>query len=231
MTTENEETLDDSTLRQREVLPHAAHDGEKCAGLAPRARKRRASLWSLLLLAVVGCSSTTAAPPASPEVIAEQRAEVARTLVETGRALAAQGDSLRAEQYLRAAREAGASPAEVLPLLIAVCVQSQRYRAAVTDARDFLRQHPNASRLRFVLASLLAGLGDFPAAVDELKRLVSVEPEHDLGHYALAVLYRDRLHHAERADQEFRTYLQLAPSGPHAEEARASLLQPVRALD
>jgi tetratricopeptide (TPR) repeat protein len=183
-----------------------------------------------LLLVAVGCSSLPpASPPASPEMIEQQRADIARSLVETGRAVAAQGDSLRAEQYFRAALDAGAPAGDVLPLLIAVCVKGQRYRAAVADTEEFLRQHPNASRLRFVLASLLTGLGDFPAAVDELVRLVSAEPDHVLGHYALAVLYRDRLHHAERADQEFRTYLALAPSGSHAEEARASLLQPVHA--
>jgi predicted Zn-dependent protease len=190
---------------------------------------RRVGVPGLLLVAV-GCSSLPpASPPASPEMIEQQRAEIARSLVETGRALAAGGDSLRAEQYFRAALGAGAPARDVLPLLIAVCIKGQRYRAAVADTQEFLRQHPNASRLRFVLASLLTGLGDFPAAVDELVRLVSAEPEHVLGHYALGVLYRDRLHHAERADQEFRAYLALAPSGTHADEARASLLQSVRA--
>jgi tetratricopeptide (TPR) repeat protein len=156
---------------------------------------------------------------------------MARSLLDTGRALAAQGDSLRAEQYLRAALTGGAPADEVVPLLISVCVASQRYRAAVADARSYLQLHPGASRLRFVLASLLAGLGDYPAAVDELTALVSREPSHVLGHYALGVLYRDRLRHAERADQEFRVYLALAPSGAHAEEARASLLQHVERVN
>jgi tetratricopeptide (TPR) repeat protein len=209
-------------------------------GAAPcRARGRarspqapRAGVWcSWLLLAVVGCSSAPPPEAASPATVARQRAEIARSLLETGRALAAQGDALRAEQYLRAALEGGASRRDVLPLLISVCIASQRYRAAIADARLFLRDHPGAGRLRFVLASLLAGIGDFPAAVDELTRLVSSEPEHELGHYALGVLYRDRLRHAERADHEFRAYLQLAPGGAHAEEARASLLQHVQVVD
>lgn len=204
--------------------------GARRAARSPRAR--RAGVWcSWLLLAAVGCSSAPPPPAASPETVARQRAEIARSLLETGRALAAHGDALRAEQYLRAALEGGASTRDVLPLLISVCIASQRYRAAIADARLFLRDHPGASRLRFVLASLLAGIGDFPSAVDELNRLVSSEPEHELGHYALGVLYRDRLRHAERADHEFRAYLQLAPSGPHAEEARASLLQHVQVVN
>jgi tetratricopeptide (TPR) repeat protein len=197
---------------------------------SPRAQRTRAfCCW--LLLAAAGCSSAPATPAASPQTVAQQRSEVARSLLETARALAAQGDALRAEQYSRAALEAGAPARDVVPLLIAVCIESQRYRAAVADARLFLRDHPRASRLRFVLASLLAGLGDYPAAVDELTRLVSVEPQHELGHYALGVLYRDRLRHAERADHEFRAYLRLAPGGAHAEEARASLLQHVPVVD
>jgi tetratricopeptide (TPR) repeat protein len=208
---------------------------ERAAGARRTARSpraRRAGVWcSWLLLAAVGCSSAPPPPAASPETVAGQRAEIARSLLETGRALAAHGDALRAEQYLRAALEGGASTRDVLPLLISVCIASQRYRAAIADARLFLRDHPGASRLRFVLASLLAGIGDFPSAVDELNRLVSTKPEHELGHYALGVLYRDRLRHAERADHEFRAYLQLAPSGPHAEEARASLLQHVQVVN
>ena len=210
-------------------------DIEGAVGARRRARSpepRRAGVWcAWLLFAAVGCSSAPPPPAASPETVARQRAEIARSLLGTGRALAAQGDALRAEQYLRAALEGGAPREDVLPLLISVCIASQRYRAAIADARLFLRDHPGASRLRFVLASLLAGIGDFPAAVDELTRIVSSEPEHELGHYALGVLYRDRLRHAERADHEFRAYLQLAPSGPHAEEARASLLQHVQVVN
>lgn len=210
-------------------------DIEGAVGARRRARNpepRRAGVWcAWLLLAAVGCSAAPPPPAASPETVARQRAEIARSLLETGRALAAQGDALRAEQYLRAALEGGAPREDVLPLLISVCIASQRYRAAIADARLFLRDHPGASRLRFVLASLLAGIGDFPGAVDELTRIVSSEPAHELGHYALGVLYRDRLRHAERADREFRAYLQLAPSGAHAEEARASLLQHVQVVN
>lgn len=200
--------------------------------LTRRVRARRAGVVCVgLLLGALGCASATPPDPVSPATVQRQRAEMARSLLETGRELAAQGDSLRAEQYLRAALAGGAPAEEVVPVLISVCIASQRYRAAIADARDHLQLHPSATRLRFVLASLLAGLGDFPAAVDELTQLVSHQPNHALGHYALGVLYRDRLRHAERADQEFRAYLQLAPGGSHAEEARASLLQHVEAVD
>jgi tetratricopeptide (TPR) repeat protein len=215
---------------EEKTRPTEIRNGRNARG-RPRPIRNRRGCCAWLLLAAVGCSSAPPPPAASPEALVRQRAEMARSLLETGRALAAQGDSLRAEQYLRAALAGGAPAEDVLPLLISVCVQSQRYRAAIADAREFLRQHPNASRLRFVLASLLSGLGDYPAAVDELTRLVSHQPDHVLGHYALAVLYRDRLRHAERADEEFRAYLQLAPGGAHAEEARASLITPVRAVD
>lgn len=218
------------------IQDHAALiDNQAAARAFPRIRTRRgrrAGAWCCwLLLAVVACSSAPPPPAASPETLARQRAEIARSLLETGRALAAQGDALRAEQYLRASLDGGTPTRDVLPLLISVCIASQRYRAAIADARLFLRDHPGAARLRFVLASLLAGIGDFPSAVDELEGLVAAEPEHELGHYALGVLYRDRLRRAERADQEFRAYLRLAPGGSHAEEARASLLQHVQVVN
>jgi hypothetical protein len=46
-------------------------------------------------------------------------------------------------------------------------------------------------------------------------------------HYALAVLSRDE-NDPVGADKHFREYLRLAPNGPHAEEAQASLLESVR---
>jgi tetratricopeptide (TPR) repeat protein len=171
----------------------------------------------LVLLMVVGCASQAPAPPASPETLERQRAEIAHSLVETGRTFASQGDSVRAEQYFRAALGAGAPARDVLPLLISACVEGQRYRAAVAPAREYLREHPNAWRLRLVLANLLSGLGDYAGAVGELEQVVTLEPDHVLGHYALGVLYRDRLHEPERADQAFRTYLELDPTGAHAE--------------
>jgi hypothetical protein len=62
-------------------------------------------------------------------------------------------------------------------LLVSVCIQSQRYRAAVADARNFSSEHPNASHSRL----LLAGLGDFPEAVDELERAFSVQRQRAPG--------------------------------------------------
>jgi Flp pilus assembly protein TadD len=208
-----------------------AREGQGPVRRGLRATTRRPSAGRMaawrpwMLLVLVGCASPAPAPPASPATLERQRAEVARSLVETGRTFASEGDSVRAEQYFRAALGAGAPARDVLPQLISVCVEGQRYRAAIAPAREYLREHPSDWRLRLVLANLLSGLGDYTGAVEELVQVVSLEPDHVLGHYALGVLYRDQLHQPERADQAFRTYLQLAPGGSHVEEARASLLQ------
>jgi tetratricopeptide (TPR) repeat protein len=134
------------------------------------------------------------------------------------------GDYTRAEQYLNAALENGEAEAEVLPMLLAICVKDRRYRAAVQYGEDYLRKHPRQHRLRFVVASLYIGLGEVEPARAQLERLLADDPKHAEAHYALAVLLRDQLKSAELADRHFRNYLSLDPRGQHAEEATGSLL-------
>src|SRR5262245_17208684 len=106
-------------MNTNDDAPRADLDASATRGSPRSARRpeRRARLWlfSWLLLGGVGCASAPPPEPASPALIREQRAEVARSLLDTGRALAAAGDSLRAEQYLRAALQGGAPPDDVLP--------------------------------------------------------------------------------------------------------------------
>jgi tetratricopeptide (TPR) repeat protein len=198
------------------------------------ARRRRCNArkgWCpALLLGLAlgsGCAAAPPAPPTSPAALERQRVEVAHAFVERGRALGAQGDWLRAEQYFQAALAGGAPAAEVVPELVEACIRSERYRAAAQYARDALKSRPEDQRLRFLLATLLVGLGDFGGATRELELLVARGSDRALVHYTLGVLYRDQIRNVERADQEFRHYLRLAPGGVHAQEARGALLTSV----
>ena len=149
----------------------------------------------------------------------------AELLMRHARAFAENADYTRAEQYLNLAVRSGWSETEVTPLLIDVCIKDQRYRAALQYAQEYLRRHPRAYRLRFVEATLLSALGDVARAREALEKVLAVSPTHADAHYSLAVLLRDDLGNHLQADLHFRSYLQLAPSGSHAEEAEQSLLE------
>jgi len=148
-------------------------------------------------------------------------------LLARAQALAQVGDFTRAEQYLQAARDSGAPDGQVLPLLVKVCMSDQRYRAAVQHIEEHLRTHPSHYALRFVLATLYAGLDEPEAARRELEAVLSLAPDHAEAHFALAVVLRRDLGNFRDADRHFRAYLELAPRGPHVAEAESALLSRV----
>jgi tetratricopeptide (TPR) repeat protein len=183
-----------------------------------------------MLCAAIGASSTACvrserlqskAPNAKTE-----EPDAARWLAEARR-LARAGDGTRAEQYLNAARDKGASDRQVFPLLLEVCVRDNRYQSAATYAEYFLRKHPNDYHMRYVLATLYIGLEDVERARAEFERLLKAKPQHAPAHYAFAVLLRDNLHDLSAADHHFREYLRIDPRGQHSQEASSSLLNQV----
>jgi Flp pilus assembly protein TadD len=115
-----------------------------------------------------------------------------------------------------------------MPLLLEVCIKEQRYRLAAQYARDYLVSHPNDVRVRLVLASLYAATEDSKLAKAEFERVLEARPRDAQAHYALAVLLRDAEQDPVGADAHFREYLRLDPKGPHAEEAKSSVLHHVQ---
>jgi Tfp pilus assembly protein PilF len=191
-------------------------------------------LGRALVLASLATLSVGCAPPASStakhvekqlEIL--EREEAPEKLVARGQAFAQVGDKTRAEQYFAAALDRGADPEKVLPMLLRVCVADERYRAALVYGERWLTRRPNDAKLRFVVASLYASIGEIPEAKRHLELTVSEAPENADAHYALAVIYRDDDHDPVAADQHFREYLRIKPAGPHADEARGSLLRTV----
>ncbi len=148
-------------------------------------------------------------------------------LMERGRAFAAVGDTTRAQQYLAAALDGGGDETTLTPMLLSVCVRDGRYRMAIEYARRYLVKHPSDQRVRFVLGTLYAAVGEALAAQHELELVARVDRDNADVHYTLAVLLRDQNNDLVRADEQFREYLRLAPGGEHAEEARASVLRVV----
>ena len=190
----------------------------------------RAVVLRGLLLAVVGlaaCAPPGAGHQASRAAHVARRERTAEKLVERGKLFAHMGDLIRAAQYFAAAIARGASEPVVLPLLMQVYVRSGRYRVAVEQGERYLAQHPTDARMRFLVATLQAAVGDRGSATRHFEQVLEAAPTHAPAHYALAVLLRDGQTDPARVDYHFREYLRREPSGPHAEEARASLLREV----
>jgi protein involved in temperature-dependent protein secretion len=138
------------------------------------------------------------------------------------------GDARRAAQYYRLAIDLGAAERDVLPKLVSALVRDRQYQLAALQCQEHLRRQPADAPPRFILASLYMAIGDAVSARRQLDELLRRQPENVQALYASAVLSRDDENNAERADADFRAYLRLEPQGPHADEARASLLSPVR---
>jgi len=184
---------------------------------------------SLKLLPLLVCVACAGSPQEQlqTDVHAFQEEQSFQKLTARGRAFAAIGDTTRAREYFDAALEAGGDDRVLTPLLLSVCVRDGRYRLAIEYAERHVRRHPRDARMRFVLGTLRAGVGEAVTAEADLDKVIAAAPDNSDAHYALAVLLRDQRGDLVGADRHFRAYLALQPEGPHSEEAKSSLLQAV----
>lgn len=181
---------------------------------------------SLAFLAFCGCAGSPE-QRVKTDVHAFQEEQTHQKLTARGRAFAAVGDTTRAREYFDAALEAGGDDRVLTPLLLSVCVRDGRYRLAIEYAERHVRRHPHDARMRFVLGTLRAGVGESVAAESDLSKVIAAAPDNSDAHYAMAVLLRDQRGDLIGADEHFRAYLALEPEGEHSEEAKSSLLQAV----
>lgn len=149
----------------------------------------------------------------------------AAELFERGRALAARGDHVRAEQYLAAAVARGYPKQQALPLLLRTCVASSRLGAALAYVRPYLRDNPNDAVLRYLMASVLMGLDRHDEARTELTRVVQERPDFAPAHYVLGLLESEVFADRAAARVAFERYLELERKGRHAAEVVAWLRQ------
>ncbi len=178
-----------------------------------------------VLFAPLSCAST----PAEKTQVNLQTFETEQSperLFERGKGFAMVGDSTRAEEYFAAAIEKGGDSKAIIPRLLEVCIRDGRYRVAVDYAENHLGKHPEDVETRFVLGTLYAALGDSQKAQTQVGAVIKARPDESKAHYALAVILKDS-GDLVGSDREFREYLRLEPNGPHAEEARGSLLKSV----
>ena len=190
-------------------------------------RPARCSALLAAAMLTVGCSSehgaglrhaTASGSPRPDPVLLEQQ----------GRRFAQAGDLVRAEQYLAAALNAGADEARVVPELLRVCVDSQHYQLATEYVEVALAKHPADAHLRFLAGALYLSVGERARARDHLERAARELPDDAELQFSVACFFRDEMTDLAAADGYFREYLRLAPTGPHADEARGSLLERVQ---
>jgi tetratricopeptide (TPR) repeat protein len=184
---------------------------------------RRAQLWLALGLSCVSVGCQQDALRAQADLRQAMSAVNAEQLYEEGVLHARLGDSLRAEQYLTAARALGYDEGEVVSWLVRICVSSNRYQSALAHAEPYLRRHPEDWPLRFVVANLYDALGDTERAGLELEAVTEAAPDEPFAQYRLGVFYSERSLEAEEARRAFENYLRLDPGGRYAAEARTRL--------
>lgn len=177
---------------------------------------------------LAGCGNSPAPRPHPGDPLADVPAE---RLFELGGQYASQGDLVRGEQYLALAIRKGYPEAAGLPKLIEVCVRASRLRAAIAYAEPSLQREPDNWRLRLLVASLHIGVRDIPMAQRELAVVLRIAPDQPSGHYISAVISRDETQETQAARAHFQRYLELAPDGNHASEARAFLATHPAELD
>lgn len=184
---------------------------------------RSAVLACLLSLSAACASSRPEATNPLAEAAARGETTSPEQLVAAAQELARRGDSVRAEHYLVAALEQGASRDEVIPLLVAVCLESSRLRTALEHAEPYLRAHPEDAELRLVVAAIYLGLDRHEAARAALEEVIRLRPDRGSARYLLGALLARHLHSPTDAALQFERYLELEPNGPHAAEVRSWL--------
>ena len=185
--------------------------------------RKNLSTWAAMSLLGVAAGCVPTREAQMQDRIETSRRESEPTLLrERAQAYAEMGDYTRATQYLRAALAGGGDAEQILPLLVELEIKDQSFRAAAQHLVEHLRSHPKDVRGRFVLGSLFTALGQPQDAERELLYVLAASPNDAEATFALAVVYRDFIGNYARADDYFRRYLDLQPSGRHREEAAAS---------
>jgi len=129
---------------------------------------------------------------------------------------------LESQADMQVVGEAGSGD-EALPLLIQVCVASDRLSSALSHAEPHLRQHPDRWPLRHVVGTLYLGLGRVDDAQRELERVVDQAPNAAMPRFHLGMLLYENRGDREAARPHLERYLELDPEGAHVAEARSVL--------
>ena len=185
------------------------------------------AVLSVLLTACGGAKVKT--KTAMPDPLADVEA---KALFDQAVVLERQGDPIRAEQYYAAAIDRGYPTKEAVPAIVRVCVSSSRLRSALRYALPYLERNPKEWALRYLVASIEHGLDMHEEAERSVSQVIRDKPDFADGYFLLAVVIDDGLKAMKvaaqrerdvQANRYYRKYLELAPTGKHAQEAQQRL--------
>ncbi len=180
-------------------------------------------LLSLLLLFAFACAGRE-----GRGAHAGSTAPSAAELYRAGEHFLAASDLTRAEQYFASALRQGYDSEACTRALITTTLRASRLRSALLYAEPALLARPGDVPLRVLVATILLALGEAGEAERELRRALSLEETRPEAHYLLALVLGRRAGAQQERLGAFARYLELAPAGPHAEEARAALREAAR---
>src|SRR5688572_147891 len=176
----------------------------------------------VLSFCLAACGASGASAPQAPIAARE---DAARALFERGLALIAEGDSVRAEQYLAASLREGHDWRQALPPLLRVCLTGSRLRAGLNYASPYLRAHPDELWLRYLVATVYLGLGQPLRAREQLHAIRGKAPYQGRAEYLLGQTEWEGFGNAAAAAEHFREYLRVEPNGASAREVSEWLSQ------
>jgi tetratricopeptide (TPR) repeat protein len=176
----------------------------------------------LLSLYLAGCSASSATTPATPDA---DPGAAAQALFERGMQFEREGDSVRAEQYLAGALREGYDWEQALPPLLRVCLTGSRLRAGLNYAAPYLKAHPDAVWLRYLISTVYLGLGQPVKAREHLLAIEGEAPYQARTQYLLGQTEWEGFGNEAAAAAHYREYLRIEPSGTNSREVREWLAQ------
>ena len=176
----------------------------------------------LLSLCLTACG---AAPTATPATSQTDPGAAAQALFDRGMQLEKEGDSVRAEQYLAGALREGYDWEQALPPLLRVCLTGSRLRAALNYATPYVKAHPDAVWLRYLISTVYLGLGQPVKAREHLLAIEGKAPYQARTQYLLGQTEWEGFENEAAAAAHYREYLRIEPSGLNSREVREWLTQ------
>lgn len=219
--------LDVPSVRPLPDAVRASLEAVKAAQAAARERARRETRQARAVVAGVAAAVAIGGLVAWPRVHRtkpQRAATVVPAPAPQPPALAPRQPAVVAAPGGTAADERGAA-AIPDPALFTACqdsYQDKRWRAASAACAAAFEARPDDAKLALRVAEATYARDDLTEAREWARRTLALD---DKQADALAIIARSeqRTGHPEAAAQAFRSYLQLAPHGWHAAEARAAL--------
>jgi len=160
----------------------------------------------VLLFGAVGCQQKEAS---NKQVVAPPQAMVTAQQVDNLRALAKMNPG-KADGWIALGN---------------ALMDTQQFSEAVEAYQKALAIDPKNVDVRVDMGTCLRGIGKFEPAVAEFRKAIKLAPSHLNAHRNLAVVLGFDLKDREGAVREFKTFLELAPNAPDADQIKDVIAQ------